>query len=360
MTSALAPVRLNEVLRVARLNNASDVHLCAGVPPVLRVDGALQPQHTLVPTREEIDALAASLLNGRANQMLDEAGDATITERVDEAGTIRVHAYRTAGGTCLAIRLLAGCIPSLESLQLPGIISTFAQKPHGLVIFAGPTGSGKSTALAALIDLINRTQARHVITIEDPIEYEHSSNRSVVNQRELGRDVRSYAQAVRGALRSDPDVLLVGEMRDAETMHATLTAAETGHLVFSTLHTGDAAQTIDRVVGAFQGERQYQARLQLAQTLIGVVCMRLLPRSGGRGRRSAAEVLVANDAVRNLIRDGKTHQIRNSIATGRQSGMQTLESHLSDLVARREIALDVARRVTGRPDEVRPSDRSTP
>lgn len=358
MTAALAPVRLSEVLRVARLRNASDVHLCAGVAPVLRVDGALESQQTLVPTGEEVGAVTASLLDERARELLISRGDATVTRQVEEVGSIRVHAYRTSEGTCLAIRLLAASIPSVESLHLPPVVGTFADKPHGLVIFAGPTGSGKSTALAAMIDRINRTQARHVLTIEDPIEYEHVSNRSIINQRELHRDVPSYSDAVHGALRSDPDVILVGEMRDPSTMHAALTAAETGHLVFTTLHTGDAAQTVDRIVGVFEGDKQEQIRVQLAQTLIGVVCMRLLPRASGQGRRSALEVLVANDAVRNVIRDGKTHQIRNIISTSRQIGMQTLESHLSDLVARREIALESARLATERPDELRPSDRT--
>lgn len=358
MTAALAPVRLSEVLRVARLRNASDVHLCAGVAPVLRVDGVLEAQPTLVPTAEEVAAVTASLLPAPASELLARSGDVTVTRRHEEAGSIRVHAYRTSRGTCLAIRLLAPGVPSLESLHLPTAIGGFADKPHGLVIFTGPTGSGKSTSLAAMVDRVNRTQARHVMTIEDPIEYEHVSNRSVVNQRELGRDVDSFAQAIYGALRSDPDVILVGEMRDPKTMHAALTAAETGHLVLTTLHTGDAAQTVDRIVSVFEGDKQQQVRLQLAQTLIGVVCMRLLPRANGQGRRCAVEVLVANDAVRNVIREGKTHQIRNIISTSRQIGMQTLEAHLSDLIARREITLEAARLVTDRHDELRPSDRA--
>lgn len=358
MTAALAPIRLGEVLRLARSRNASDVHLCAGVPPVLRVDGFLEQQHTLVPSADELCAVTASLLDERALEVLAEDGDATFTRHVEDVGTVRVHAYRTSRGACLAIRLLAQNIPTLESLHLPSVVGTFAEKPHGLVIFAGPTGSGKSTTLAAVIDRINRLQARHVLTVEDPIEYAHLPNRSIVNQRELCRDVPSYAQAVYGALRSDPDVILIGEMRDPRTMHAALTAAETGHLVFTTLHTGDAAQTIDRIVGVFEGDEQEHIRVQLAQTLIGVVCMRLLPRAAAHGRRGAVEVLVANDAVRNLIREGKTHQIRNIMATSRQNGMQTLEAHLSDLVARREITLEAARLVTERPDEVRPPDRA--
>lgn len=358
MTAALAPVRLSEVLRVARLRNASDVHLCAGVPPVLRVDGALEAQPTLAPSAEEVSAVSAALLDADAYALLAQSGDATITRDLDEVGTIRVHAFRTSQGTSLAIRLLAPAVPSLESLHLPAAVSAFVEKPHGLVIFAGPTGSGKSTSLAAIIDRINRTRARHIITIEDPIEYRHKSDRSVINQREIRRDVHTFAEAIYGALRCDPDVLLVGEMRDPQTMHAALNAAETGHLVLTTLHTGDAPQTVDRIVGIFEGDKQEQIRIQLAQTLLSVVCMRLIPRASGPGRRCAAEVLVATDAVRNLIRDAKTHQLRNIISTSRQGGMQTLEAHLSDLVARREITLEDARTVTDRPDDVRPSDRT--
>lgn len=353
MTATLAPVRLREVLRLARLRNASDVHLCAGAAPVFRVDGSIDAQQTLAPTADEVAAITASLLSPAARTALDATGDATCTQRLEDAGTLRIHAYRSAGGTSLAIRLLANGVPALETLELPPVVAHFTEKTQGLLIFAGPTGSGKSTALAAMIDRINRTQARHVLTIEDPIEYEHVSDRSIVNQRELGRDVGSYAEAVHGALRSDPDVIFIGEMRDPETMHAALTAAETGHLVITTLHTGDSAQTVDRIVGVFDGARQEQIRTQLAQTLLGVVCTRLVPRARAEGRRYAVEVLVATDAVRNLIRDGKTHQIRNVIATNRQIGMQTLEAHLCDLLARHEIELDAAFGATSRHDELR-------
>jgi twitching motility protein PilT len=221
------------------------------------------------------------------------------------------------------------------------------------VLFVGPTGSGKTTSLAALIDHINRTSNRHIVTVEDPVEYEHKSMRSIVSHRELGGDVHDYASAVRSCLRADPDVILIGELRDTATMAAALTAAETGHLVFSTLHTGDAAQTVDRIVDAFGANAQGEVRVQLAQTLIGVVSQRLVPRAAGRGRRAAAEILVATDAVRALIRDGKTHQLRNAIQTGRTAGMQTLETHLSELVVRREVTLEAAGSVTDRPGEIR-------
>lgn len=358
MSAVLAPVRLGEVLGLARARNASDIHLSAGIPPALRVDGALQMQTTLVPAEDEIAAVAGSLLDDAALRTLEEVGDVTVSWNGDDFGRVRVHAYRSGRGTCLAIRLLALGVPSLESLQLPPIVATLVERSQGLIIFAGPTGSGKSTALAAVIDRINRTQTRHILAIEDPIEYRHESRQSIVTQRELGRDVSSYAQAVHGALRSDPDVLLVGEMRDPVTMHAVLTAAETGHLVFSTLHTGDATQTVDRIIGVFEGAKQEQMRYQLAQTLLAVVCMRLVPRAAGRGRRCAVEILLATDAVRNLIRDGKTHQLRNVISTGRHAGMQTLEAHLSDLIAAQEISIEAARLVTARSEELRFTGRT--
>ena len=359
MTAALAPVRLAEVLHVARLRNASDIHLCAGGQPVLRVDGNLEPQPTVTSSEDEIAVITEVLLSERARTQLAQTGDATVSYCEGDVGIIRVHAYRTGSGTALALRLLATSLPRLDALQLPPAVAAFTERSHGLVIIAGPTGSGKSTLLATLIDRINRESARHIVTIEDPIEYVHRSIRSIVSQREVGRDVPTFVEALHGALRVDPDVILVGEMRDPATMHAALTAAETGHLVLATLHTGDAPQTVDRIIGAFGGDTQELVRIQLAQTLIGVVCMRLLPRAGGVGRRCAAEVLVANDAVRTLIRDGKTHQIRNIISTNRQVGMQTLEAHLSDLIARREITLESAKLATERPEELRASDRAT-
>lgn len=353
MTPALAQVRLDELVRYARACNASDVHLAPGVPCVLRVDGGLTLYDDRSFASGETQVIAGSLLGETALAVFAARGDATVTRHLAEFGALRIHAFRTARGTGIAIRLLAREIPALDVLHLPPVIGSFAEKPHGLLIFAGPTGSGKSTALAALVNTINRTQTRHILTIEDPIEYEYANDRSLVNQREVGRDTPDFEAAVSGALRSDPDVIVIGEMRDAETMHAALTAAETGHLVITTLHTGDAAQTVDRIVGAFDGRRREHVRMQLSQTLVGVVCLRLLPRAGGRGRIGAAEVLVANDAVRSLIRDGKTHQLRNVISTNRQIGMQTLESHLSALILRGEVTLHAARLVTERPEELR-------
>ena len=353
MSASLAPFRLMELLHLARLRNASDVHAAAGMMPALRIDGDLQAQTGAPLTSQEIEAMAADLLDGAALARLMADGDVSVGRHDGDAGFMRVHAYRGYGGIALAIRLLPGRAPALESLHLPAVVDVLAARSQGLIIFAGPTGSGKSTALAAVLDRINRTRARHIVTIEDPIEYLHRPERSTIVQREIGKDVPSFAQAAYGALRSDPDVILIGEMRDSATMHAALTAAETGHLVLTTLHTGDAPQTIDRITGSFSGEMQAQMRVQLAQTLAGVVCMRLLRRASAPGRRCAAEVLVATDAVRNLMREGKAHQLRNSIATGRAAGMQTLESHLNDLVARGEVSLEAARSATDRPNEIR-------
>ncbi|HEV3153410.1 MAG TPA: PilT/PilU family type 4a pilus ATPase [Candidatus Baltobacteraceae bacterium] len=343
MTAALAAVRLAEVLHFGRRRNASDVHLRCGVPPLVRVDGLLEAMSAPPLTEDEIEAIALAVLPDRSE--LERCGDVTVLYEAPQIGRVRVHGYETELGIAFAMRLLASQTPALESLGLPPAVSSLCALSKGLVLIAGPTGSGKSTLLASMIDAVNRRYAKHIVTIEDPVEYRHHPVKSLVNQRSIGSDVATFSSAVLGALRSDPDVILIGELRDAATMHAALTAAETGHLVLSTLHTGDAAQTIDRVVGAFGGDVQDQIRIQLAQTLAGVVSTRLLPRAEGTGRVCAVEVLLVNDAVRHIIRDGKTHQIGNVISTGRQFGMQTLESHVSELVARGDVAPEALRAV---------------
>jgi twitching motility protein PilT len=353
-TSArLGTLRLWELLREAREREASDLHLAAGSTPTLRIDGTLLRFDAPLLHDDDLAHFTSELLDAQALQTLYDRGDADAALRNDELGTFRIHAFRSCGHARLAIRLLARRIPTLDHAFLPATITDFAEKQAGLVLFVGPTGSGKTTSLAALIDHINRTSNRHIVTIEDPVEYRHEPIRSIISHRELGVDVTNYAAAVRSCLRADPDVILIGELRDSVTMAAALTAAETGHLVFSTLHTGDAAQTIDRIVDAFGSETQGEIRVQLAQTLIGVASQRLVPRANGRGRRAAVEMLVASDAVRALIRDGKTHQLRNAIQTGRTLGMQTLETHLSELVVRREVTLEAARAVTDRPGDIR-------
>jgi twitching motility protein PilT len=240
---------------------------------------------------------------------------------------------------------------------LPAIVATFTTRTNGLIVFTGPTGSGKTTALAALIDRLNRTTERVVVTVEDPVEYVHEPVRSVIAHCEIGRDVENYATALHGFMRADPDVILVGEMRDRSTMEAVLSAAETGHLVLSTLHTIDAAQTVDRIIDAFASDTQSQIRTQLASTLLAIISLRLVPLRNGDGRVAATEILIGTDAVRAMIREGKTHQLRNAISTGRAAGMRTLETSLSDLVVRGTISIDAARLAANRPNEVRDLQR---
>jgi len=348
----LAAIRISELLHNARVRAASDIHFGGGERPAVRIDGRLIVLEGEPIPQPAIVTFLEAELPPAALRRLAERGTADAACRASEIGPYRIHAYRQHGGVRVVIRLLADAVPQLGQLGLPPAIAAFAQAPPGLVLFTGPTGSGKSTALAALIDAINRTSERNIITIEDPIEYLHTPIRSTVAHCEIGRDVVDYAEALRGLLRADPDVILIGEMRDRETIAAAVTAAETGHLVFATLHTNDAAQTVDRIIDAFPSEAQNQIRSQLAAVLLGAVALRLVPRLGGPGRRAAAEILIATDGVRNMIREGKTHQLRNAIITGRKAGMQTLEHHLGELVARREIALETAQAVSSRPHEI--------
>jgi twitching motility protein PilT len=358
---SLEAIRIRDLVRTARSRGATDLHLGGADRPALRVGGKLIALDAPPLDESGVRAFLRDALSAEQLARLDDGGTADgAASRTAEGGPYRVHAYRHLGGVRVAIRLLAESVPSLERLGLPPVVATLAHRPAGLVLFTGPTGSGKTTALAALLDRVNRTGERNVVTVEDPVEYVHAPVRSLVTHCEIGRDVRDYAEALRGFLRADPDVIAIGEMRDRATIAAALTAAETGHLVFATLHTNDAAQTVDRVVDAFPAEAHAQVRSQLAAVLAAIVALRLIPRHDGDGRRAAAEVLVGTDAVRALIREGKTHQLRNTIVTGRAAGMQTLETHLSELVVRGEIALADARAATTRPGEVRGFEREAP
>lgn len=347
MTELSPALRLYGALETARERNASDVHLAAGLAPVLRIDGELQRLAETALTAGELSDMSATLLTAHERARLSGEGDVTISIQHQRFGALRLHWYAGGGSIAVAARLLNRRIPNLQTLGLPAAFEPLLETQRGLLLFGGPTGSGKSTTMAAAVDRINERLPLRILTIEDPIEYRHGSRRAILTQREIGRDTPELAAALRGALRADPDVIVVGEMRDAETMSAALTAAETGHLVLATVHTGDAAQTVERIVDAFEGARQRQVRAQLAQVLIAVLCQRLLRRPGGRGRRAAVELLVATDAVRNLIRDAKTHQIRNAIATGRRWGMQTFEQHLSELLHSGEIEPSEAGRFAG-------------
>ncbi len=347
-----SPLLLRETLRIARDARASDVHLSPGLPVTLRIDGSLEQIDPKLVTSGEIGDIVAHCFPETAARRLEEEGDATVTHSDEQSRFTRIHAFKTEANYALAFRLLALEIPSLDSLRLPASATQLVERNHGLIIVSGPTGSGKSTALAAMVDRLNRTFSKHIITIEDPIEYRHESMKCRITQREIGRDTPSFLAALLGALRSDPDVLLVGEMRDRATMHAALTAAETGHLVLCTMHTGKAAESVDRIVGSFEGAAQIEVRTRLAESLAGVVSLRLVPRAQGSGRVAAVETLVANDAVRVAIREAKTHHLRNIIATGRSCGMQTLEAHLGELLLRGDVTYATACLATDRPDEL--------
>ncbi len=358
---SLALIRVADLLRAARARGATDLHFGGDDRPALRVDGRLARLDAPALDEAAVRAFLADALTPDQLRHLDAAGSAGGAAGARaECAPYRVHAYLHAGGVRVAVRLLATAVPSFEALALPPAVAGLAQRSAGLVLVTGPTGSGKTTALASLVDRINRGGERNIVTIEDPVEYVHAPARSLITQCEIGRDVGDVAAALRAVLRADPDVIVIGEMRERAAFEAALTAAETGHLVLATVHTVDAAHTIDRIVDAFGAEAHGQVRSQLAAVLAGVVTLRLVPLRSGPGRRAAAEVLVATDAVRALIREGKSHQLRNTIVTGRAAGMQTLESHLSDLVVRGEIALADARAAAVRPDDVRALERVAP
>jgi twitching motility protein PilT len=336
------PHPLDRLLNALWEAGGTDLLLTAGASPLIRVDGELRPvpeTHRLAPM--DIDDVASSLLSTPQQAAFAEGTDIDFSFSWQFRARIRGNAFRQRDTTAIALRFIPRDIPSFDDLAVPTAVRRFAELRQGLVLVTGPTGSGKSTTLASIMDWINTNRAVHVLTIEDPIEYIHDHKRAAVNQREVGTDTESFPSALRSALREDPDVLLVGEMRDLESIRFALTLAETGHLVFATLHTNDTGQTVDRLVDVFPGDQQPQIRVQLAAALTGVVYQRLMPRLGG-GLAAAYEVLVATSPVRNLIKEGKTNQLRNSIVTGQRHGMQTLEASLSDLVNRGAISYDEA------------------
>jgi twitching motility protein PilT len=324
--------RVDELLEVLWLAGGTDLLLTAGIPPQIRVHGELGAVvDTAVLTGDDTEALLAELLSTEQMAAYAAAREYDFSFSWRDDARIRGNAFRQRGVNAVALRMIPSDIPTPEQLGLPYVLSEFAARHQGLVLITGPTGSGKSTTLASLVDHVNENRACHIITIEDPIEYVHRHKRSAVNQREVGHDTASFPSALRSALREDPDVLLVGEMRDLESMRFALTIAETGHLVFSTLHTNDTAQALARIIDVFPADQQAQVRVQLAAALTGIVYQRLLPRIGG-GLVAAYEVLVANSAARNLIKEGKTNQLRNCLVTGQKEGMVTFEQSLSALV----------------------------
>jgi twitching motility protein PilT len=333
---------------------ASDLHITAGAKPTVRVRGRLVPLDdypVLTPT--ETREIVYSILTNDQRQRLETDWQIDFAYSIPGHARFRVNAYFQRAAIGAAFRLIPFSITKIDELGLPPVIHEFAKKPRGFVLFTGPTGSGKSTSLAAIIDEINESREDHILTIEDPIEFLHSHKNCLVNQRELGADAQSFAAGLKAALRQDPDVILVGEMRDLETIHTALTAAETGHLVFATLHTQDAPQTIDRIIDVFPAAQQGQVRVQLSVALQGIVTQTLLPTADGSGRVAACEVLVPTPAVRNLIREGKTHQIYSVMQTGSATGMQTMDAALASLVRQGKITRQLAESRSSTPDELR-------
>jgi len=326
-------IDLLEALSQVVLQGASDLHLTANSPPMLRIDGSLQPIENMEPWSGEKSAAALmSILTASQQALFDQELELDFSYMLADGTRFRVNLYHQQGAIGGAFRIIPSEIEPLHKLGISESVGDFAQLPRGLVLFTGPTGSGKSTTIAALIDLINRTRADHIVTIEDPVEFLHHHKKSVVNQREVGSDTHSFTAALKHVLRQDPDVILIGELRDLETISVALTTAETGHLVFASLHTQDAAQTIDRVIDVFPPHQQAQVRTQLAATLRGVVCQTLIKRASGKGRVVATEILVTTPAISNLIREGKTYQIVSMMQAGRTQGMNTMDQHLADLV----------------------------
>jgi twitching motility protein PilT len=334
----------------------TDLLVTMGAPPLLRVAGGLTPVEGASPLdQDEVTAIVEGVVGSELVDRYREEREVDFSFNWRGVARFRANAFYQRQSSALALRLFPVGVPTLSELGLPPVVSDLLGKPNGLILVTGPTGSGKSTSLASMIDHINERRACHILTIEDPIEYLHSHKRSAVNQREVGDDSASFERALRSALREDPDVLLVGEMRDLESIATTLTIAETGHLVLATLHTNDSAQAIDRIIDVFPAERRTQIQVQLASTLLGVVYQRLLPKLIGEGLVAAFEILVANHAVKNLIREGKTRQLRNVIATHQSQGMQTLEMALNHLVANRVVSHETAMNASLYPKELEPA-----
>lgn len=340
---------INQLVLDSREKNVSDIHLSVGIPTTIRINGTLCPFEIEI-SDSEAEEMIYSLLNDSQRKDIDNGKDVDFAFEASDGTRQRVNVYRYKGKLAATIRLLNNHIPSLEELNLPSVLQTLADEPRGLILVTGPTGSGKSTTLAAMIDYINSSRPEHILTVEDPIEYVYKLKKSTIHQREVGQDVSSFADALRSALREDPDIILVGEMRDYETISAAVTAAETGHLVMSTLHTIGAAQTIDRIIDSCPAEKQSQIRTQLGSVLKGVITQSLIKKSDGSGRIAATEILLGTDAACNLIRENKCHQIGTIMQSGKALGMHTLNADLARLVHEGVITLESAMNVS--PDKV--------
>jgi twitching motility protein PilT len=344
---------LPDLLKQTRDLGGSDLHLSIGSPPQVRVDGHLQRLSGPDLTPDATKSLVYSVLTDMQKKQFEDTWELDLAFGLRGVGRFRCNVFNQKGAVGSVFRLIPEKIRALEELGLPPVLAQLADRPRGLVLVTGPTGSGKSTTLAAMIDRINQARPAHILTIEDPIEYLHSHKRALVNQRELHADTRGFTAALRAALREDPDVVLIGEMRDLETMEAAMKLAETGHLTLATLHTNSAAQTVTRIIDAFPSHQQSQIRTQLSLVLEGIVCQSLVPKATGTGRVAALEILVATPAIRNLIREDKIHQIYSSMQSGQEKlGMQTMNQALARLVDRRTITRDVAFATTSNKDEL--------
>ncbi len=333
---------VNELLAKLVEYGGSDLHLTVGLPPIMRINGRLAPYEGPRLTSADTKSLIYAILRDDQRERLEREWEYDFAYAVPGVARFRVNAYYQRSSVGAAFRHIPVDIKTFEELGLPKVLESFCEKPRGFILVTGPTGSGKSTTLAAMLDYINERHEVHIITIEDPIEYLHRHKRAMINQREVGSDTKSFSHALKYVLRQDPDVIMVGEMRDLETVSAALTAAETGHLVLATLHTQDAAQTIDRIIDVFPPYQQQQVRVQLAGTLQGIICQQLIPTVDGRQRVVAVEVLVPTAGIRNLIRENKTHQLMTAMQSGHQYGMVTMDQSLADLHHRGLISLEAA------------------
>lgn len=335
-------ITIEELLRIAKERQASDLHVTVGIPPKARINGELVDLEYPKLMPQDVEGIINPILSEHTKQILNRHGEADFAYSIAGMGRYRVNVFKQRGSYAFVMRIVGTSIPSAAELGIPESVVELTGKKRGMVLVTGPTGSGKSTTLASLVDIINTSQNAHIITLEDPIEYLHNHKKSVVNQREIGLDTENYSQALRAALREDPDVILVGEMRDLDTISIAVTAAETGHLVFSTLHTIGAANTIDRIIDVFPPHQQQQIRIQLASVLEAVVSQQLIPTQDGKGRVAVFEVMHSTVAIKNLIREAKTHQIDSIIQTNRKLGMQTMDDAIYETYLKRRIDAEKA------------------
>ncbi|MGF1576815.1 MAG: type IV pilus twitching motility protein PilT [Cyanophyceae cyanobacterium] len=347
---------VEDLMEAVVQKGGSDIHISCGLPPYLRVGGHLEATEHEPLTAEEVQRLVFSMLNNTQRKTLEQTWELDCSYGIRGVGRFRVNVYKDRGTYACAMRALSSEIPHIDKLGMPDIVKEMARIPRGLVLVTGPTGSGKSTTLASMLDMINRERAEHILTIEDPIEYVYTPVKSIIHQRQLGEDTKSFANALKAAMREDPDIILIGELRDLETIQLAITAAETGHLVFGTLHTSSASQTVDRMVDVFPPEQQQQIRVQLSNSLRAVFSQTLAPRFNAKpgqfNRVLIQEIMIVTPAISNLIREGKTAQIYSAIQTGSKMGMRTLERRLADLFDEGMISFDVAMSKTSRPEEL--------